>query len=481
VRVHTSNRAAKTAAAVNALAYTVGQTIFFADGQFAPGTQSGQRLLAHELAHVVQQTRKPHNKQLQRFSMNEHAYIGNTAYEMARFGFTAESLRNSPLAETLRNGSRFRFGERVQTFGGIVADGDFFATFEDLIRENEDRPGRLGEAALATRNITHFTPHNIRLWEEQHNTAVDQMLLSYRELARVQRLLANIDPLLQGARAAILRDDYDRAEVLMNEYRRRFEPLQELVPQVSRAAHHRAERALMREAFAEHFLTDAFSAGHIITPRAEILREAGVRLESTVSPGSVLRSALLGATWGELGELRAQARSLAWHDLDNYYGVEVQVSASGFGPWIACGDNCSTRTSDTHWNATKASVIRATTESIKHLWNAALTGTRPTDNSAVKDLVPRPTWRNYPNWDQAKWRNQLRYIRGDSTSPAGGEQLTPWAIELSPIEHCTDLEPGCYDRYVGTPRDWIERYSFNAWVRPWISRVQATAADRYRF
>ncbi len=55
VRVHTDARAAESARAVNALAYTVGRHVVFGSGQFAPGTTLGDRLLAHELTHVVQQ------------------------------------------------------------------------------------------------------------------------------------------------------------------------------------------------------------------------------------------------------------------------------------------------------------------------------------------------------------------------------------------------------------------------------------------
>lgn len=55
VRVHTGEKAAKSASAVNALAYTVGRNIVFGGGQFAPHSVTGQRLLAHELAHTVQQ------------------------------------------------------------------------------------------------------------------------------------------------------------------------------------------------------------------------------------------------------------------------------------------------------------------------------------------------------------------------------------------------------------------------------------------
>jgi len=55
VRVHTDARAAASAQAVNALAYTVGRDVVFGSGQYAPETTEGKRLLAHELTHVVQQ------------------------------------------------------------------------------------------------------------------------------------------------------------------------------------------------------------------------------------------------------------------------------------------------------------------------------------------------------------------------------------------------------------------------------------------
>jgi outer membrane protein OmpA-like peptidoglycan-associated protein len=55
VRLHTDQRAAASARALNALAYTVGTHIVFGSGQFATATSAGRRLLAHELTHVVQQ------------------------------------------------------------------------------------------------------------------------------------------------------------------------------------------------------------------------------------------------------------------------------------------------------------------------------------------------------------------------------------------------------------------------------------------
>jgi Domain of unknown function (DUF4157) len=55
VRVHADNPAARSAAALGANAYTIGHDIVFGPGRYAPGTPTGSRLLAHELAHVVQQ------------------------------------------------------------------------------------------------------------------------------------------------------------------------------------------------------------------------------------------------------------------------------------------------------------------------------------------------------------------------------------------------------------------------------------------
>ncbi|WP_018185020.1 DUF4157 domain-containing protein [Kaistia granuli] len=55
VRLHTDAPAATAANAIGARAYTYGNDIAFAPGAYAPGTASGRRLIAHELAHVLQQ------------------------------------------------------------------------------------------------------------------------------------------------------------------------------------------------------------------------------------------------------------------------------------------------------------------------------------------------------------------------------------------------------------------------------------------
>jgi hypothetical protein len=58
-RLHTDGRAHVLARAVAARAFTVGRDVFFASGEYRPHTAGGRRLLAHELAHVVQQHGAP--------------------------------------------------------------------------------------------------------------------------------------------------------------------------------------------------------------------------------------------------------------------------------------------------------------------------------------------------------------------------------------------------------------------------------------
>jgi hypothetical protein len=55
VRIHTDTQASRSAEAINALAYTAGHNVIFRRGYYDPSGDSGRRLLAHELTHVVQQ------------------------------------------------------------------------------------------------------------------------------------------------------------------------------------------------------------------------------------------------------------------------------------------------------------------------------------------------------------------------------------------------------------------------------------------
>ena len=103
VRVHASEAAARAARTINAQAFTLGNSIWFGRGRFQPKTAQGQLLLAHELAHTVQQRGRPVSVQrsLQIGDTNDSA---ETAADMAAAAVLANravpSLR--PAAPMLR-------------------------------------------------------------------------------------------------------------------------------------------------------------------------------------------------------------------------------------------------------------------------------------------------------------------------------------------------------------------------------------------
>lgn len=53
--MHTDTKEAESAQAVNALAYAVGKDVVFGTGQYELQTSEGRHLIAHELAHVMEQ------------------------------------------------------------------------------------------------------------------------------------------------------------------------------------------------------------------------------------------------------------------------------------------------------------------------------------------------------------------------------------------------------------------------------------------
>jgi hypothetical protein len=65
VRIHTDDTADALARSVAARAFTTGSDLYFAKGEYSPGSSGGDQLLAHELSHVVQQRGAPTSGPLQ--------------------------------------------------------------------------------------------------------------------------------------------------------------------------------------------------------------------------------------------------------------------------------------------------------------------------------------------------------------------------------------------------------------------------------
>jgi hypothetical protein len=92
VRIHTDETASRSAQAVNARAYTVGQHVVFRAGQFSPQTKDGQHLLAHELTHVVQQRSHGHDGGVQAHSSDAFEEAADLTADRVMSGGTGTGM-----------------------------------------------------------------------------------------------------------------------------------------------------------------------------------------------------------------------------------------------------------------------------------------------------------------------------------------------------------------------------------------------------
>jgi hypothetical protein len=94
VRVHADDGAARSASAIGARAYTLGRNIAFASGEYQPGTADGRHLLAHELAHVVQQTNSGAPQVQRKLKVNPGLTLDTRGFSTSRSGdvYTAPAV-----------------------------------------------------------------------------------------------------------------------------------------------------------------------------------------------------------------------------------------------------------------------------------------------------------------------------------------------------------------------------------------------------
>ncbi|HKQ30668.1 MAG TPA: DUF4157 domain-containing protein [Burkholderiales bacterium] len=117
VRIHTNTKAAESAQSVSARAYTVGNNIAFNEGEYSPQSTAGQRLLAHELTHVVQQSQG--GRALQR-----SAYFDESPFDEESSG-SEESAFEDPFEEETGPEAA---PERAPSEGQPVVEPSFGAT-----------------------------------------------------------------------------------------------------------------------------------------------------------------------------------------------------------------------------------------------------------------------------------------------------------------------------------------------------------------
>jgi peptidoglycan hydrolase-like protein with peptidoglycan-binding domain len=118
VRIHADACAGESAMAVRALAYTIGPDVAFAPGRFAPSSAAGRLLLAHELAHFVQQGGGTDRGMLRRFHLDA---TGRKKLDCPDYegDLKLEACLNNE--DRLRPGDRDEHVKRVQR--GLLLDG----------------------------------------------------------------------------------------------------------------------------------------------------------------------------------------------------------------------------------------------------------------------------------------------------------------------------------------------------------------------
>jgi hypothetical protein len=113
VRVHTDAKAAESAHAMNARAYTVGQYVVFGSSQYMPTAHAGKKLLAHELTHTVQQDSGSVHEQTEAMGYvnsaaeretNQVAQPVTSGNRISvRFKTTSTVIHRTPISEELRH------------------------------------------------------------------------------------------------------------------------------------------------------------------------------------------------------------------------------------------------------------------------------------------------------------------------------------------------------------------------------------------
>lgn len=145
VRIHRGSQAESSASAINAKAYTAGEHIVFGRGHYAPDTATGQRLLAHELAHVVQQSGLTHHGDKTPIFRQEDETTGEivggtigaaagAAAAGARAGAGAAAAAGARAGTAAARAALRRAAESITEIGGTANEADKRVVVDELVK-----------------------------------------------------------------------------------------------------------------------------------------------------------------------------------------------------------------------------------------------------------------------------------------------------------------------------------------------------------
>lgn len=309
VRIHSGIDADRSTRALGTNAYTVGRDIVFRDGHYAPSTERGRHVLGHELAHVVQQSARAAavhpgaevtpllapSLEAQAESASRAAARGQRV-DLSSIGHVdavAAGAQNVQCFGSLEHKELGDAGSGNESYalpgGGTVAarlthgdltmlGGDYFDPRDgaaDSLFALISRPSRNPGAEVGTQDEILYALYKINaadprfapggVWaaltfSDEVKNAVDARYL--RLAADNKEHFASPNGSLGGARSG------NRSSA-GGSYRALHE---DAIVRAFAAGRSGApiDAAMMREAAAQHFMTDHFAAGHLRTPRASI-------------------------------------------------------------------------------------------------------------------------------------------------------------------------------------------------------------------
>ena len=434
VRVHTDSRAAATANSIQARAFTVGQDIAFGTGRYEPHSHTGQQLLAHELTHIVQQNGPSRSMAARSADVHVHRYISaehKEAGETAATGRTItldlwvgppdpftktkklvlsygevnalledyyegwSQLKKAPAPEVEQLLALFR---REQT--GLAGKNPLpsEAEYEQATAGRKTGTGQPGSATktyleLAKENVPHFSPDNRDRFADLHKQALKRGVEAFNLRAKGKTAdadAAEADAFLINADADHFLQDAFAAGHLMNKPLIQLATVEFWTAGIGRAAR-------------DNIMTAALSdQAHVW---AEIERHVLPNLTGTQAwalrhmfdrPDAIRRviNQILDRIEGR-PDLTANLGAKLVHDHLNRNGVQVFSEDDPKTGWRTFGDNFMSK------GVSKDKVVAAQKVSVANVESAVKdglgqTGTKPTNIDTY--LKTNNPWRLVPRW-----------------------------------------------------------------------------------
>jgi peptidoglycan hydrolase-like protein with peptidoglycan-binding domain len=196
VRVHTDSRAKEAARAVHARAFTMGRNVVFGEGQYAPMTNIGQRLLAHELVHTIQQGKSYSEIPGKLASESRLTITKNSLLQVLRQSLLTVARENAAIRYNNR-----RYDERsiriIQVITGTHVDGIFGRLSAEAVAAFQDGHGLGIDGMVGPDTLDEMVPNRAAVARHEH--AIQLVVDFYNIDITSETLSVHYDPTIAAA------------------------------------------------------------------------------------------------------------------------------------------------------------------------------------------------------------------------------------------------------------------------------------------